>query len=119
MYFPTDLGIRIGELKSGDEIIILKGEGYPAVDKETMTIVWIVAGYSALCADGTTISCLTISDFIPTDRHHDNFVISDAARQMEEEARLRRMEQDKLFDELLDEDMPDWSIPDPFPSEPE
>jgi len=119
MYFPTELGIRISELKPGDEIIILKGEGYPAVEKETVATVWIVAGFSALCADGTTISCISISDFMLTGEHHDEFEVSEAAKQMEAEAAIRRAEQDRVLEELMKDDEPDWSVPDPFSNEPE
>ncbi|EKD52817.1 MAG: hypothetical protein ACD_61C00229G0001 [uncultured bacterium] len=103
MYFPTNLGVRISELRPGDEIIILKGEGYPAVAQETTTIVWILAGFSALCIDGTAISCLNVSDFIRTGRHFDRFEISEEAKQMEKEASERRREMEAEEAELLAE----------------
>ena len=115
IYFPTNLGLGISNLTPGDEIIILKGEGYPAVDKETVAIVWIVAGFSALCNDGTAISCLSNTDITTTGRHFEQFEISEAAKQMEVEAEARRIEQDKLFAE----DEPDWSIPPAFGTGPE
>ena len=37
MNYPNPLGLRISELKPGDEVIILKGEGSPAVAEETTT----------------------------------------------------------------------------------
>lgn len=99
--YPSQLDIRIGKLKPGDEIIILQGEGYLPVSEETVAIVWKVDHYSAICADGTAISGNCISDFIVTGRHLEDYGISNAARLIQYQNK------------------PDWTVPDPFSSEPE
>jgi hypothetical protein len=80
MYYPTDLGIRISELKPGDEVIILKGEGYPAATEETTDIIWQVDRFSAFTAKGFRLSCKTNSDLIVTGRHFEEFLASDIAK---------------------------------------
>ena len=81
MNYPNPLGIRISELKPGDEVIILKGEGSPAVAEETTTIIWKVSGFSALTVSGVSISCMTISDLITTDHQFETYhVTSEALR---------------------------------------
>ena len=113
MNYPNPLGLRISELKPGNEVIILKGEGSPAVPKETATVIWKVDGYSALATNGTAISCMTISDLITTGRQFETYHVSaEALHQWGEILAARK--------EALGLDLePDWSVPDPFVSEPE
>lgn len=117
--FPNAIGEKIGHLTPGTEIIILAGEGYPAVSMDIVDIVWQVSGYSALTAGGVALSCRHNSDIILTDRHFDRYPVSDRALRIQKEI-------DTLADvidlggaglELTDD--PDITVPDPFPSEPE
>ena len=113
MNYPNPLGIRISELKPGDEVIILKGEGSPAVSKETATVIWKVDGYSALATNGTSISCMTISDLIVTGNHFQTYDVSPEAKQIWDEILVAQKE-------ALDVDRePDWSIPSTLGTQPE
>lgn len=111
--FPNPIGVRISELKSGDEIIILKGEGSPPVAKETATIVWKVRGYSALTVSGVSISCTNLSDLIVTGRQFETYHVTAEALHIWGEILAAQKE-------ALDRDAdPDWSVPDPFATQPE
>lgn len=115
-FYPNSLGIRISELKPGDEIIILKGEGNPPVPKETATIVWKVSGFSALTVNGVSISCVNLSDLIVTGRQFETYHVTSEALRIWGEVLAARKEAEAA--EAADS-VPDWSIPPAFGSEPE
>lgn len=112
MNYPNPLGVRISTLKPGDEIIILKGEGYPAVAKETATIVWKISGYSALTVSGVSISCMNLSDLIVTGHRFETYQVNAEAMRLWGEVLAHRKE-------AQDGPEPDWTVPDPFPPQPE
>lgn len=78
--YPNILGILISQLKPGDQVIILKGEGIPPVQKETTDIIWKVDLFSALTAGGISLSCKTISDLPLTGISFEEFLVSDQAK---------------------------------------
>lgn len=78
--FLTNPGIKIRRLTPGTEIIILAGEGIPAVKEDTVDIIWIVAGLWALTAQGIRLNYLANSDLILTDRHFDKYPVSEEAQ---------------------------------------
>lgn len=111
--YPNGIGARINALKSGDEIIILKGEGTPPVAVETVTIVWKVDGFSALTAGGTALNCQNMSDVILTGRRFETYQVTAEALHLWGEIIASQKE-------ARDGDTkPDWSIPPAFGSEPE
>ncbi len=112
MSFPNPIGVRISELQPGDEVIILKGEGYPAVQKETCTVIWKVSGYSALTIDGIRLSCNSLTDLIVTGNQFETYQVSPEAIQIWGEVQARKLEEETGKD-------PDWSVPVNFRSEPE
>jgi len=115
-YLPNEVSSRISKLRPGDEIIILKGEGYPAVLMETVAIVWIVEEYRAICNDGTTITGFDNSDILTTGNYYLKFEVTEAAKLIEQNAHKGRLEQERA---LFDETDPDWSERGTFPTEPE
>ena len=111
--YPNGIGARISALQSGDEIIILKGEGTPPVAVETVTIVWKVDGFSALTAGGTALNCQNLSDLIPTGRRFETYQVTAEALQIWGEILASQKE-------ARDGDAkPDWSIPPDFGYGPE
>jgi len=108
---PSPLDEKISLLAQGDEVIVLKGEGFPPVLKETATVVWQVDGTTALTASGTKLTSGNISDLIVTGRRFETyFVNAEALRIWGEIVAARK--------EALDLE-PDWSVSPPFPTEPE
>lgn len=113
MSYPNPIGERISQLKPGDEIIILEGEGFPPVSKETCTLIWKIDRYSALTTDGISLSCTNVSDLIVTGNSFQTYDVSPEAMLIWGNILAARKEaQDPEF-------QPDWSVPDPFPAEPE
>jgi len=107
------LSQKIAQLRSGDEIIILKGEGYLPVFEETEAIIAFVDGGSAICNDGTCISENCISDLIPTGRRYETYKVNGEAMRLWGLVLAARKE-------ALDRaEKPDWSVPDPFATQPE
>ena len=47
----------IAGLKKGDEITLQKGFGYPEMTKDGIKVIYKVDGFSAICTDGTLLSC--------------------------------------------------------------
>jgi len=47
----------IAELNEGDEIILKKGFGHPETNMDETKIILKVDGFSAICTDGTLLSC--------------------------------------------------------------
>ncbi|KKT42380.1 MAG: hypothetical protein UW64_C0005G0026 [Microgenomates group bacterium GW2011_GWC1_44_37] len=84
-YFSSNLGIIISQMTPGTEVIILAGEGIPAVEKETVDIILVVTDIYALTAGGIRLSPMANSDIIFTERHFDKFPICDKARQIQAE----------------------------------
>jgi len=113
MSYPNPIGERISQLKPGDQVIILKGEGSPAAWEETCTIIWKVSGYSALTADGIAISCQNLSDLIITGNHFEPYPVSPEAMQIWDEILAAQK------DAQDSDTKPDWSIPPAFGIEPE
>lgn len=54
---PDPAGRIIAELKKGDEITIEAGYGFPTSDESRTLVVYNVDQFSALCTDGTRLSC--------------------------------------------------------------
>ena len=115
---PTPLGYFISQLQPGEQVIILQGEGYPRVEKETVDVIWQVAEFSALTAGGIRLNCRFNSDLTTTGVVLHKFEISEAAKQIDREVALARFEEGKLLSEL-DGTEPDWQEPGTFPSVPE
>ncbi|KKT32286.1 MAG: hypothetical protein UW19_C0025G0006 [Candidatus Moranbacteria bacterium GW2011_GWF2_44_10] len=81
--YPNRLGVRISQLKVGEQIIVLAGEGYPSFERDRVDIVCSVDGYSALTAQhAIAINCNNISAVIPTGNHFDDFLISPEAKEI-------------------------------------
>jgi len=80
--FPNPIGMLISTLSPGDEVIILKGEGYPMVQDETCTLIWKVDGFSALTVDGIALSCQNLSDLIVTGNKYETYKVSPEAMQI-------------------------------------
>ncbi len=78
--YPNFLGILISQLKPGDQVIILKGEGYPPVQNETTDIIWKVDLFSALTAGGISLNCMTISDLPLTGTSFEEYLVSEEAK---------------------------------------
>lgn len=108
--FPNAIGVKISGLKRGDEVIILKGEGTPPVQKETVAIIWQVDGHSALTTDGVALSCQDLSDLIVTGRTHPTFSGTAETLLFWNKVQIARREEGVE---------PDWSERGTFPSEPE
>lgn len=109
----SNLSKKISKLNRGDEIIVLRGEGYLPVSKDTTLIVAFVDGGSAICHEGTVISENCISDLIITGRRFETYRVNAEAMLIWGNILAARKEaQDPEF-------QPDWSVPDPFPAEPE
>lgn len=90
---PGPGATKIGELKPGDQIILLPGYGDPRSDEDRVLIVVSVSGYSALCNDGTTLAgirCdgygITVTGFVPMEK----VVISEKAQELLREAELHQ-----------------------------
>lgn len=106
------LSQKIANLRPGDEILILKGEGYLPVLQETAAIIAFVDGGSAICHEGTVISENCISDLILTDRHHESYEVNmEAMRIWNQVLAARKEAQDPI--------QPDWSFPPIIGTEPE
>lgn len=66
--YPDPGGYVIASLKKGDEITLQPGFGYPKADKERTLIIYEVHQVSALCTDGTRLSCRDGSGVTATGR---------------------------------------------------
>lgn len=108
----SKLSKKISKLNRGDEIIVLKGEGYLPVFKDTALIVAFVDGGSAICHEGTVISENCISDLIVTGRRFETYPVNAEAMRLWGEVLAQRKE-------AQDGPEPDWTVPAPFASEPE
>ena len=97
-WMPNSLGILISELKRGDEVIITKGEGYPAVPEDTRAIILEVDGFSALTVAGTMISCPCISQLVVTGNNFEITEISPEAQAILKEIAVRKAELEGLVD---------------------
>ncbi len=84
--FPNTLQLQIGTLERGDQIIVLMGEGFPKVERDTIDIVWKVTGYNALTAGGITINAQTITKLVRTGQHFEDFLASEQAKAIWEQA---------------------------------
>lgn len=96
--FPNPLGIAISQLQTGDEIIVLQGEGTPEAAEDTLCVVVAVSGFSALTSTGISISCMNISDLIVTGRHFDEYEISEAAAAILAEIEEKRRQEAMIND---------------------
>lgn len=107
------LSKKIAKLRPGDEILILKGEGYLPVPRETFAVIAFVDGGSAICNDGTSISENCVSDLIPTGRRYETYKVNGEAMRLWGLVIAARKE-------ARDRDAkPDWSIPPAYGPEPE
>lgn len=108
----SNLSKKISKLNRGDEIVVLKGEGYLPVFRETTLIVAFVDGGSAICHEGTVISENCISDLIITGRRFETYSVNAEAMRLWGEVLVHRKE-------AQDVPEPDWTVPALFASEPE
>lgn len=92
---PNEIGFDIAQLKTGDQIIILAGEGDPVVERDKIDIVWKKSGFSALTAGGIEISCWTISKVVRTGHHFEDYLVSAEAKAIWREI------QDNLPDDIV------------------
>ena len=108
-FYPDPLGQLISTLTPGTEVVLVDLEG-----KETLDIIWIVDGYSALTADAKILSCgCPFSDVIDTGRHFDRYPVSEEAKQIAKEAEEAAREYEDLLDEDHEwEDEQDSEVPD-------
>lgn len=63
----------LSTLQPGDEVIVLKGEGFPPATKETTTIVWQIYGSVVVTNDGITLKSNNLTDLILTGRRFETF----------------------------------------------
>ena len=78
--YPNPVGMSISELRIGDQIVVLAGEGHPEFDRDRVDIVWKVSGFSALTAGGISINCHNVSKIVRTGQNFDVFLASDEAK---------------------------------------
>ncbi len=108
---PYTLDKKISLLVPGDEVIVLKGEGFPPVPRETATVVWKVDGVTALTASGTILTSGNISDLIVTGRSFETYFVS--AEALHTWGQMVAAQK-----EAKDGQEPDWTAG-TFPTEPE
>ncbi|HOX95842.1 MAG TPA: hypothetical protein PLI45_00455 [Candidatus Woesebacteria bacterium] len=59
----------VAGLKKGDEIILQKDFGTPKTQRDETKIIYEISGYSALCTDGTKLSCHDGNGLTPTGKN--------------------------------------------------
>jgi hypothetical protein len=72
----------LSQLLSGEEVVILKGEGFPPVLKETTAIVWQIYGSTVVTSDGITLKSSNLTDLIRTGRRFETFQTTHEAFQV-------------------------------------
>lgn len=79
---PTDdsLGLQIKNLKRGDQVIVLMGDGDPKSERDTIDIVWKVSRSIAITASGIVLSPETITRLVKTGGHYEDFLASESAK---------------------------------------
>lgn len=91
--FPAPGSEIFSELKTGDEVKIKAGHGYPPIETDAIKIIADVEGFSALTTDGIALCCEDAQSMTKTGNHFDNIEISPAAQKMLDDAKQQQLEQ--------------------------
>lgn len=73
---------KIRELAPGDSVLIRRGYGVPAAERDFEAIVADVDGNSFMTCDGTRVDCAHVTGFEKLDRPKAEVKLSERARQV-------------------------------------